>query len=268
MVLSFAKMKDYLQCPKKYYFGNIDEYVKDHRKEFQPLSSDLTMGNIVHSVLARYFEIPQKQRDLGALKKLLENAWHGPRGKLGGFEDIKHERDYYKMALSMITYFYDSQGGDQNVLSVTDPEGRETYFKEEVDDDLVLTGRIDRIDAVGDKALKVIDYKTGLKEEDDFQLMLYSLIAEKKFGKKVDEASYVYLKTEKEVNFTADKSSKEMTLEKTKIIAKSMVDDKEFVPKPSKLCGYCPFINLCPAKEEAYKIINENGDSTSVEYDV
>ena len=61
MVLSFGKMKDYLQCPKKYYFANIDEFVKNNRKQFEPRSSDLTMGNIVHSVLAKYFEIPQEQ---------------------------------------------------------------------------------------------------------------------------------------------------------------------------------------------------------------
>ncbi len=270
MVLSFAKMKDYLQCPKKYHFANIDEFVKAHKKEFEPSSADLTMGNIVHSVLARYFEIPQNERNLKSINVLLKNAWHGPRGKGGGFESLDQEREYYRMAVSMVEYFYNSQGGDKNVLSVTDPEGRETYFKEEVDDDLVLTGRIDRIDAAGDTHLKIVDYKTGLKQEDDFQLMIYALIAEKKFGKKVDEASYVYLKTEKEVSFSADKSTKEMTLEKTKVIAKSIHEDKVFMPKPSRLCKFCPFINICPAKDEAYKIISEGAEraSESIGYDV
>jgi len=268
MVLSFGKMKDYLQCPKKYYFANIDEFVKNNRKQFEPRSSDLTMGNIVHSVLAKYFEIPQEKRSLGSIKNLLKNTWGNPRGKSGGFDNIEQERDYYKMARSMVEYFYESQGGDKDVLYVTDPEGRESYFKEEIDSDLVLTGRIDRIDAVAPNKLKIIDYKTGSREEDDFQLMLYALIAEKKFGKQVDEASYVYLKTEKESVFSADKSSKDMTLDKTKIIASSIGSDKDFVPKPSKLCGFCPFINLCPAKDEAMKIIAGSDVSDGAGYDI
>ncbi len=268
MVLSFAKMKDYLQCPKKYYFANLDEFVKNNRKKFEPRSADLTMGNIIHSVLAQYFEIPQQQRSLNVLKTLLKNSWGDPRGKAGGFDDIDQEREYYRMALGMIAYFYESQGGDTNVLHVTDPEGRETYFKEEVDSDLVLTGRIDRIDAVGEGKLKVVDYKTGSKEEDDFQLMLYALIAEKKFGKQVDEASYVYLKGEKEVVFPADKSTKQMTMEKTKVIANSIEADKDYVPRPSKMCRFCPFIELCPAKDEAKKIIAGTGNGNEEEYDI
>lgn len=267
-VLSFGKMKDYLQCPKKYYFANIDEFVKNNRKQFEPKSADLTMGNVVHSVLAKYFEVPQEQRSLATLKNLLKNTWGNPRGKAGGFDDITQEREYYKMSISMLEYFYESQGGDKNVLHVTDPEGREAYFKEEIDNDLVLTGRIDRIDAAGENKLKIVDYKTGSREEDDFQLMLYALIVEKKFGKKVDEASYVYLKTQKESVFRADESSKNMTLEKTKIIADSISTDKDFVPKPSKLCRFCPFINLCPAKDEALKIIAGDNEASGEGYDI
>ncbi len=268
MVLSFAKMKDYLQCPKKYYFGYLDEFVKNNRKRFEPRSADLTMGNVVHSVLAKYFEIPQQQRSLRILKDLLKNTWGKPKGKVGGFDDIEQEREYYKMALSMVEYFYESQGGDKHVLYVTDPESREAYFKEEIDTDLVLTGRVDRIDAVGDNKLKVIDYKTGSKEEDDFQLMLYALITEKKFGKQVDEASYVYLKGEKEVVFSADKSTKQMTMEKTKVLANSINTDNEYVPRPSRMCRFCPFIEFCPAKEEAKKMITGTNDENGQMYDV
>lgn len=267
MVLSFGKMKDYLQCPKKYYFANLDEFVRANRSQFEPKSAELTMGNIVHSVLARYFEISPTERSLETLKSLLKNAWHGPRGKAGGFEDVMQERDFYRMATGMIKYFYKSQGGDKKVMHVTDPEGRETYFKEEIDEGLTLTGRIDRIDLIDGEKLKVIDYKTGSREEDDFQLMLYSLITEKKFGKKVEEAGYVYLKTEKEVNFPADKASKEMTLSKTKIIAKDIESDKTFVPKPSKLCRFCPFLDICPARNEALMIISD-GQSENGGYNI
>lgn len=116
-----------------------------------------------------------------------------------------------------------------------------------------LGGTIDRVDQLADGTVEIVDYKTGNpKEKLDYQikrqLMIYQLAVEDVFGWKVGKMSFYYLNNGTKLSFTA----KPAELEK---IQQEVADEVAairqglFPAKPSQLCAYCDFRNICQFRQ-------------------
>ncbi len=118
--------------------------------------------------------------------------------------------------------------------------------------DILMKGRIDRIDAV-EGGVEIIDYKTGrAKETLDWdarrQLVLYALAAEQCFNPPlvVKALTYYYVETNDTVSFAPTDKDKEKLLDEIRDTV-GAIRTSTFEPKPGPFtCKYCDFKDICP----------------------
>lgn len=256
-------------CHKQYYFEYLDPYTShwENKKQIKQVQieagrkKELLFGGVIHEVLNDFFHLSEDKRSANPLPEILKKRWGGPRGTKGGFPDIEEERTHYAKALKMLKGFAKNADLKPKIAYLPKPKKKEefvkeNFFKVDIGDGLKVTGIIDRIDKE-EKGYHLVDYKTGKerKKEDDLQLMIYAVLAEGALGMPLAKASYLYPEKGKLVSFTPDTEAKDKALVRVKKIIQEIRADEEFDPHPSKMCYYCDFVELCPAKEEAKKSI-------------
>ncbi len=118
-------------------------------------------------------------------------------------------------------------------------------------EDIVINGRIDRIDRLEGNGVLVLDYKTGaprstLDALNSIQLGLYWLAAELE-GHRVERAAFYNL----EDNTTAETTSvkKEKIYDQVIEVAEG-IRNANFAPRPGFHCRNCGYRSLCPATVE------------------
>ena len=164
-----------------------------------------------------------------------------------GYESKSHEASRKKSGVELLKKFYKNQySGDEKPIAL---EKRFTYKI----DDILITGAIDRIDETGEddgmKIVDLIDYKTGKskkadKVKNDFQLALYSIIAEEYLGFKVRNACLIFVETGEVIGAELTDKLKESI--KTKIVREvGEIRKGQFPAKPGMLCKYCDYRTIC-----------------------
>lgn len=251
-------------CRKRYYFEYLDPYAshwenKRHLKQIQLEAGkrkDLIFGGILHDVLNRFFQLDPDQRSGKTLLDSLKKEWKGPRGKEGGFPEIEEERELYGKAVGMLKKFAAEQNLDPEIAYLPTGEIKKDLLKVPLEDGLTLIGVIDRIDKE-EGGYRLVDYKTGKEKDDDFQLMAYSILSEKALGMPLAKASFLYLATGKVADYEPTPEARKRALDRIREISSRIREDEEFEPQPSKMCWYCDYVELCPAKDQAKKFIAE-----------
>lgn len=232
------------QCPRQYKFQYTDHLGEIYRKA-RPY---FTMGDHVHATLKDFLSVvPVSERNPLKLENLLREKWHRNRK---GFSDKDDEKRWGEKALTQLRWFAQNQD-----ISVT-PFMIENNHRVELTSDILLKGRIDRVDREPDGGLHIIDYKTGKipAEINQLQLHIYALILSKKQQDPLKKASYLYLEAGKwqTIELTAQ------DLEQAASYVINMVDrirqEKEYPATPNIYCFNCDFLEICPSKEEAAKV--------------
>ena len=267
MDISHYKLSTFLRCPKQYWFEYLDPYTSrwEVKKQLKKPKPELEVGNFIHIVLNNFFTLEKEKRNLESLKKLLELTWKPPRGEEKGFKNEMEEKIWYKDALLMLLNFYKFQTDPEHIFYVPDPQSREELIKVKINSKDSLQGKIDRIDKA-EKGLHIIDYKTGKSENDEFQVMIYVLIAKNKYQLPVSKASYFYLRTGKFRSFDPTEQKEKAVLKRIVSIVKTIEREKDFEPRLSKLCGWCDYIDFCPAKKQVFKILNIEEDTKDLPF--
>jgi len=265
----------YVKCPRQYYFEYIDNYtsVYPNKQKIKqiPLEAgqrkELIFGELLHIVLNDFFHLPEYRRNEGELLSLLKETWmganKGARGQKGGFPDIEEERRWYKEALEIISKFCATQNLLPKIayLPEREREGefvKANFLKVSLRPDVILAGKIDRIDKEGEEYYHLIDYKTSKREsEEDFQLMAYAILATEALGMAPSKVSYLYLRSGELRSFEPNEKAIERTKERTLMIAEQIQKEEEFAARPTKMCQYCDYLEFCPAKEEAKRLVAE-----------
>jgi putative RecB family exonuclease len=85
--------------------------------------------------------------------------------------------------------------------------------------------------------------------------MAYALLAEKALGIKAKKGSYLYLRSGHLKSFEITEEEKKKTKERIGKIAQRIGEEEEFPPRPTKICNWCDYLEFCPAKEQATKLI-------------
>src|SRR4030042_4180095 len=175
------------QCPRQYKYQYIDHLGDIYRKA-RPY---FTMGDHVHATLKDFLSaVPVSERNLLKLEDLLREKWRRNRK---GFNDVEDEKRWGQKALKQLRWFAQNQD-----IAVT-PFMIENNHRAELTDNILLKGRIDRVDKEADGSLYIIDYKTGKMpaEINQLQLHIYALILSKKQDLPLKKASYLYLEAGK-----------------------------------------------------------------------
>jgi putative RecB family exonuclease len=138
-----------------------------------------------------------------------------------------------------------------------EPAERECLVTTEVDEGrLVLRGYIDRLDVSPAGELRVVDYKTGGAPREAFearalfQLKFYALVLWRTRGVVPKVLRLLYLKDAEICDYAPDTDELdrfERTLVALWAAIERAVAERDFRPKPSRLCGWCAHQALCPA---------------------
>jgi putative RecB family exonuclease len=116
-----------------------------------------------------------------------------------------------------------------------------------------LTGRIDRVDKV-DGELEIIDYKSGKQPsavdlKADLQLPIYALACRDLFGEYPRRLTYMFLGDGTTHDATYDPKSLDAI--KTEILETIFeINRSDFIATPGRVCTYCDYKRICPAKRE------------------
>jgi putative RecB family exonuclease len=263
--LSPSRAADFKTCPLLFRFRTIDRLP-------EVPSADQVRGTLVHAVLERLFDLPAGQRTPAAAAALVAPEW----ARL-----VEHEPELAGLfapppaAVAVQPALVDVPAGEPASLAAflagahtlldgyfavedptrLEPAERESLVSTLVDDALVIRGYIDRLDVSPAGELRVVDYKTGGAPREAFegralfQLKFYALVLWRTRGVVPRVLRLLYLKDAEICDYRPDAEELER-FERTLVALSEAVErakrERDFRPKPSRLCDWCHHRALCP----------------------
>jgi ATP-dependent helicase/nuclease subunit B len=244
--LSASKIESFLQCPYRYFAGNLLRLREaPPRPELRLNKNYLRMGEIVHATLARWWG------ERGDIATVFETVFAETAAKEHIITSYQTERARNTM-LDDLRKFVSSDEWDRSLYV----ESRiEEPFAFPLNDSLTVSGKIDRLEVTPDGRAVVIDYKYSnaqntkakLENEDLLQPPLYLMAAERAFGLRPDTMYYIGLKAGVEyVQWEAAEGWRERATEKTLRVVGEMRGGRIAVaPSDPDKCRFCDAKDVC-----------------------
>jgi putative RecB family exonuclease len=246
--LSPSRAADFKTCPLLYRFRTID------RLPEKP-NPDAVRGTLVHAVLERLFDLPAAERTPQSAGSLVEPEWVRMREEWAElvelFVDGLTEEDFVASARNLLGGYFAVE--DPRRL---EPAEREILVEALLGEDLRLRGIIDRLDVAPGGEMRVVDYKTGGAPREAcearalFQLKFYARVVWRLRGAVPRVLRLLYLKDAEVCDYTPDEEELarfERTLMALWRAIERATAERDFRPRPSRLCGWCSYQDLCPA---------------------
>lgn len=236
LVLSPTRICTWLECRRRYWYI----YEKKLPRTFVARAS-FSFGASLHRALQQYHRAggPQRQ-DASALIGWLEQEWVP-----AGYESVASEQAHLALGRDVLTAYHHQGAGQEG----------ETLFTEKVlcsnMGDYILTGRVDRLDALPGGDLEVIDYKSGAhlpsvaEVADDLPLAIYQLLCARQFGCPRVKASLYHLRTQRKVSVTRTAEDLQPVAAGIDRIFAEIQAEREFAPLAGTHCRTCDFSPRC-----------------------
>jgi len=243
--LSPSRVNDFTNCPQLYKYRVIDQLP-------EAISLDAQRGTLVHSVLEDLFDSPAPHRTPQTAHEILPRRWSE---QLEGNSDlaalVSDNKEWLDRAKSLLDNYFSLE--EPNAF---EPTYRELHLEIDLNEDLYLHGYVDRLDVADTGEVRIVDYKTGKapkpgwEEKALFQLRVYAFIYWRNYGVVPRLLQLIYLGSAQLLRNSPTESDL-LATEKTLLrigeeISNAMRDEK-WTPKPSRLCDWCSFKNICPA---------------------
>jgi ATP-dependent helicase/DNAse subunit B len=195
--VSHSSMGDFLKCPRAYYLHNVYKDPRTGRK-MNIVAPAMSLGSAVHDTLEPLRELPVDERLTRDLLADFETAWTKISGRQGGFTDEKVEAAAKARGRAMIERVIGHPGpiAKRTVRLALPPGTTLPSYYLAPDENIVLCGLVDWIEYMDeDDSIHVIDFKTGVREEqsDSLQLPIYLLLLTALQKRRVSGAAYWYL---------------------------------------------------------------------------
>lgn len=250
-IYSHSRLSSFENCPRQFHF----RYVLQLPAESE--SIEAFVGKRVHEVLERLY-VFVGQGMVPTLPKVLERyrAWWEERYDAERVRVVRSNEPisfYYMLGERCLQNYYrrnypfdadETLGVEERVQVDLDEDGR-----------YQLQGVVDRIVRAPDGVVEIHDYKTGRyvpsqqQLDEDRQLALYQLGAADKHG---HDRSYrlVWHYLASDQVRSSQRTPEQLTELRRKTI--SLIDrierETEFGPRESKLCEWCEYESICPAR--------------------
>lgn len=240
--VSFSQMSLFQQCGLKYFFSYIDSWR-------EPPTAALAGGSITHDVIERLYRLPGEERTLPKAMEILRE--YGPKflqqNEYKKFAEDNKMKQNVKDAIEGLFKVEDPQG------LVVKPEHLEMELNVEING-VNFFGKVDRF--TQDGITRVTDYKTGKspgKFVDDklAQPYLYALGYKAQHDIDVEEVELIFLNAHEVVRRPADWGLVTKVGESLAVMradSESSIANSAWDAKVSKLCDYCAFQQVCPAR--------------------
>ncbi|HZP26137.1 MAG TPA: PD-(D/E)XK nuclease family protein [Dehalococcoidia bacterium] len=202
-----------------------------------------TAGSCVHNVLCEFFKLTPAERTAGRLLSDFDTRWEALSPRYLAMPGVT---ELGEAARTQLQRFAESQD------LIRDPFLIEAYFETHIAPDIVLFGRMDRVDEEDDRSLHVIDYKTSAApdEVDADQLRLYALIVQDNLERTVSKASFWYLDDSQVWTTELEPHDNVRVREEALALSLEMQRVDEFPATIGPHCAHCPYLSLCERREE------------------
>jgi len=197
--ISYSQIRDFLNCPRSYFLKHV---YKDPRsgKKINIITPPLALGNTVHDVLEEISTLGANKRFEKSLLDRYESSWSRVTGELGGFRNTEEEQTYKKRGETMIRQVIISPGPLLNkAVKLRSPDELPPRYLFSTEENILLCGKVDWLEySSEDDSIHIIDFKTGIKDEDSnsLQLAIYLLLVKNCQKRSVKKISYWYLERE------------------------------------------------------------------------
>jgi len=242
-----SAMDSYKKCPKKYHYRYIEK--PDVLKQKFGFTE---FGSCAHRVLELFHEeimkeapppgsypVLMKRCFKKAVKEfdvdLLSDPVWTPDGDRPG---LPYMREIIQVYLNNMR-----TDGLPNVIGI------ETPFNFKINDTTLVRGFIDRVDKVGKNEYRVVDYKTSKNEKylTAFQLVVYAEAIKRIYkDAEIIHGSYILLKHNcKSIDYKFGLDDLEACRKNIVKKANFIDTDTVWMKKPSILCKWCDYFQLC-----------------------
>jgi len=238
--LSPSAVDNYRKCPQQFLFGRLWSLREGPK-------AVLSFGSIMHGTIRRFLGELRKGNKLAfdEVQRIFEAEWRSV-----GFEDDYQEGEYRKDGIEQLRTFHAA-------LLEAPPQvlEQEKAFELPLENNVVITGRMDQVNSLGGNDVEIVDFKTGKPKKDldakrDLQLSIYALAAKEIFEWNPVRLVFHYLQNNQIQATTRD--AKQLD-EAQKIVQEAAADIRagEFPAKEGFACKTCAYKPICPAFEEA-----------------
>ena len=242
--LSPSRASDFKMCPQLFRFRAID------RIEVPPTVHQ-ARGTTAHLALQRLFDEVPEARTPDRLSDLFRAAWTQlkPEEFPDLFDTMAEEREWGIASLAVL----------HNYFAIEDPTTFTPLDREldmlEALGELTIRGILDRMDDTP-SGLVITDYKTGKAPPERyalpafFALKIYALLVRQRIGRTPRAIRLMYLNgpTVYEIPVNdAQLDAMERQLQALWTAIDRAIERDHFPPRPSRLCDWCQYRELCPA---------------------
>ncbi len=242
--LSPSRASDFKVCPQLFKYKAVD-------KIEVPPTIYQARGTTAHLALQRLFDHPASERTPERLFDLFREAWVELRDLdyPDLFDSLEEEREWGISSLAILANYF----GTEDPAAI-EPAARELDMTQELGD-MTIRGILDRMDET-DAGLVITDYKTGTAPPERyaipafFALKIYALLIRQETGRTPTRLRLLYLNgpTVYEIPVTNRQlDAMERHLQALWTAIDRALQSKNFPARPSRLCGWCSYQDICPA---------------------
>ena len=268
---SHNSLSTFETCPRRFKFAYIDRTEVPER-----VTADLYLGNAVHRTLADLYDRVSNGVlwEPEAMMAFYRAEWDKPeKNQIIVPKEFMTVDDYIRNGEEMLAAHYTRYQPFSAVkvlgieLDLYAPLPGTSYR---------IRGRIDRLSKRPDGVVEIIDYKTGSNlprggRDPQFfdQMGLYHVLVRENypdFGQ-IELVQY-YLKLDEVVRYRMSDDDVELLLEQIRGTIREATQAEKldvFPAKEGRVCDYCDFVKLCPAKRHRLILENEAGSVTEAE---
>ena len=248
---SHSKIGCYETCPRKFKFNYIDRI----KMPESPEGIEAFLGKRAHETLEQLYKA-QKMGKVFSLKETLDKKYT---------KDVQIVRkgftaqNYYDAGVKQLTDYYERFKPFNQTYTL----GLEMMIHFNLDDagEYRINGFIDRLSHNGKGTFEIHDYKTGqsgyTQEQADAsrQLALYQIFVEQQYPE-VKEIVLIWHFLADNRNVESRRTKKQIKELKAELLTtiKEIEADDNFKPIESRLCDWCEFIEICPAKKHGIEL--------------
>ncbi|MGH1493906.1 MAG: RecB family exonuclease [Acidimicrobiales bacterium] len=230
-------------CPRRWQFKYVE-------RQPEPSGQAALVGSFAHRVLELLCEFPAIDRTVDHAKELAKQVW----------PEFETDEDFCSLELdndAARAFRWQAWIAIAGLWDIEDPAKVEvvsTEQKVKVDlGSVPFVGIVDRVDRMAGK-LVVSDYKSGtlpgVRWRDDKirQVMLYAAALQESMDEAPDRARLLYLGQRILDVRVTDRRIEEAvgSLGEVWDGINTACSEDTFEPRPTVLCGWCPFIDQCP----------------------
>lgn len=253
-IYSHSRLSTFEQCPQRYKFQYLDRLPPDFE------SIEAFLGSRVHDSLEKlYADLKfDKVMSLDELLAYFDRQW-----EMEFSANIKVVRagrtpdDYRAAGRKMLERYYRRFHPFNQGATV----GLELPLNFALGDGVQLTGYIDRVTRTGGRTYEIHDYKTSnstpsqAEAEKDRQLALYEIGLRQRWPDAREvKLIWHYLLSETDLQVVKKPAQLESARQETLKVVREIEAARDFPPRESRLCDWCGYYSICPAKQHGLKV--------------